>query len=389
MNGVRIHIMIALLLLCNVSLKAQIKEIEIQGKVIDGTEMGLPYVAISIPSLSKGTSTNEDGKFLLSITEDQLNETLEISSIGFKTYTITIQDYLNAKNFVILLEEDVATLDEVTLTAPSFYVKNALKNIKYNYVSEPHQLDVLYRRFSSERGKAKFFIEHYLKAEDRGPNSSSFDNIEVLQARQSADYSMRKTRLSAHAINTTARINPLRSGLRVKSYKWIKTDDTTYDGEDVIVVEGKKGKKGYLRLYIGMDTYSVYKIETSDLNAVYIYKKNTDGKLYLSYHKREWTRKLELTDQEKMYLKIKNDKINISFRHELIVMGITTDKKEIDAKSTNHLATEMKFIKVPYDEAFWSSFVAPPPTAFHLKSIKELESIYDVPIQTQFDAVNK
>ena len=40
-----------------------------------------------------------------------------------------------------------------------------------------------------------------------------------------------------------------------------------------------------------IDTYSIYKVETNILDATYIYKKDKNGKLYLSYHNREWKKK--------------------------------------------------------------------------------------------------
>ena len=167
---------------------SQKKLIEINGKLVDDTEMGIPYVAISIPSKSIGTSTNEDGDFLLALSEEYLSDTLEISSIGFKTFKIKIQDYIDSKDKVIVLEDDVATLDEVTLTVPSFYVKNALKNLKNTTISKPHKLNVLYRRFSTEDNNARFFVEHYAKVIDRGPNASGFDQIQIVEGRKSADY---------------------------------------------------------------------------------------------------------------------------------------------------------------------------------------------------------
>lgn len=47
-----------------------------------------------------------------------------------------------------------------------------------------------------------------------------------------------------------------------------------------------KNKKRFIRFYVGIDTFGVYKIETSQLNAVYVYKKGTNGKLHLSYYNR-------------------------------------------------------------------------------------------------------
>jgi len=370
------------------SVLSQNNSIEISGKLVDNTEMGIPYVAISIPSKSIGTSTNEDGAFLLSLSPKHVLDTLVISSIGFKTFKIKIQDFIDRENKTIVLEDDVATLDEVTLTAPSFYVKTALKNLKNTTISKPHQLNVLYRRFSTEDNKTRFFVEHYAKVIDRGPGSYGFDKIQIIEGRKSADYRFIRQKQNNHAIQIMTGCNQLRMGIAIKKYKWSKVGDTTYDGEDIIIIEGKQGKWDYLRLYIGMDTYGVYKIENSSLNSVYIYKKNVDGKLYLSYHNREWKSKKNLTKEQKILLGNKASKIDLSYRHEMFFLGIETYKKKIKVKNYGGYGSDIGDLEIPYHPDFWNNFSSPPPTAFHKKNIREIESIYGVPIQTQFRAVN-
>jgi hypothetical protein len=385
------HIIVAILitLFAIHSVFSQQKSIEISGKLVDANQMGIPYVAISIPSKSIGTSANEEGYFSLSLSTESVLETMEISSIGFKTVKIKIQDFINRKNKTIILEDDVATLDEVLLTAPSFFVKNALKNLKHTTVSDPHQLNILYRRVSTEDHKARFFVEHYAKVIDRGPGTYGFDKIQIVEGRKSADYRFIKQKQNNHALQIMTGCNQLRMGIALKKYEWTKVGGTTYDGEDIIVVEGKQGKWDYLRLYIGMETYGVYKIENSSLNSVYIYKKNTDGKLYLSYHNREWKSKKNLTPEQKMLLGNKVSKIDLSYRHEMFVLGIETDKKKMKVKNYGGYGTDIGDLQVAYHRNFWDNFSSPPPTNFHKKNIREIESIYGVPIQIQFNAVNK
>ena len=57
------------------------------------------------------------------------------------------------------------------LLAPKAYVINAIKSLKKNALSTRHQLNMLYRRFSTEAGKARFLVEHYIKVLDRGAAS--------------------------------------------------------------------------------------------------------------------------------------------------------------------------------------------------------------------------
>ena len=138
------------------------------------------------------------------------------------------------------------------------------KSMKKNTLSTRHQLNMLYRRFSNEAGKARFLVEHYIKILDRGASSPQFLRIEVTQGRKSADYRFLKDKYPGHqAINTAIR-NPIREGINKNHYTWTKTGSSSYDDEDIVIIEGKgkKGIGGWIRLYIGIDTFSVYKVES-------------------------------------------------------------------------------------------------------------------------------
>ena len=99
------------------------------------------------------------------------------------------------------------------LLAPKAYVINAIKSLKKNALSTRHQLNMLYRRFSTEAGKARFLVEHYIKVLDRGAASPRFIRIEVTQGRKSADYRFLKDKYSGHQALNTAIKNPLREGI--------------------------------------------------------------------------------------------------------------------------------------------------------------------------------
>ena len=49
----------------------------------------------------------------------------------------------------------------------------------------------------------------------------------------------------------------------------------------------------------------------------------------------------------------------------------------------------MTLYKIPYDQDFWRNVSIPPETKFYKKNIGELESLYDVPIKTQFEYSNR
>ena len=349
------------------------EKIALQGSIFDTDNYEVPYAAIGIVKKHIGTSSTDEGTFYFVITEEELEDTLQISCIGYKTFKIKVKDF------------------------PDDYVKRAIKNIKDNTISSNHQLKMLYRRWSVEDNICRFYIEHYINAIDRGPSSYMVD-FAIEQSRTSSEYRFVKNEQKIHALRYMEMNNPLRKGLPIRSYKWKKVGDSSYDGEDIIIVEGAINKSDFVRLFIGFDTYSIYKIEMykdpqigKSLEATYIYKKNDKGKLYLSYHNREWKGSSKLTERIKQIMQNNGqyvpNYIPIAYRHEVFVLEVEEDKKKFNIAGMKG-DMDMTLFKVPFDTDFWKNISLPPETTFFKKNIKELESLYDVPIETQFKYSN-
>ncbi|MDO7172406.1 carboxypeptidase-like regulatory domain-containing protein [Mariniflexile sp. AS56] len=382
--------------LLTISVQSQQNSLKMEGVILDQTKYSIPYAAIGIPSKWIGTSSNEDGKFYLELSKDNLLDTLEVSSIGYLTSKILVKDFLALSEKTIILEEDIVSLDEVNILQPAQYVQLAFKNLKNNTVSSVHELKILNRFFAVENDEAKFFVEHYLKVKDRGPSGGQEVNrIEVVEGRKSADYRFFKDKKSRsiYPINFMTRIDPLRRGLSINDYKWTKTGDTSYDGEDIVIIEAQiktKKRQPYLDpiLYIGVNDFKIYKTTNKSSTVMYIYKKNKDGKLYLSYHNHYTRRHQNLTEHQQIILGTKTKNAKIAVRNEIIVLGIETNKKNIDTEHSDVYRKRMQDVEVKYNSFFWNNFNLPPATAYYKKSVKELESIYGVPLETQFNAVN-
>jgi len=378
---------IILLLLCSISFSVLAQEnIEIKGVIVDSNNQPLPYTAIGILSKYIGTVSNEDGAFLLNLNNSNLNDTITISTMGYKTFKVVVEEFLNLKMEIITLEEDLFVMDEVELINPITIVKEALRNLKETTYKKPHQLNILYRRFSNENHVSRFLVEHYIKVFDTGPTSLTFGSIEIAQGRMSNDYRYAKKKQEFHAVNMIAKQNPLRSGISVNKYKWKIVDDSSYDGEDVIVIEGKEKKdlSKWIRLYIGDETKSIYKLEKSALNATYIYKKNKDGKMVLSYHNREYMFWEEVTPYMKNLLKLDSDKLMLSYRHEAIVLGVEFNRKKLKVLDNQIKGKDMGDYIINYKPDFWNNLNLPPNSKFYTNSADQLENLYGIPLETQF-----
>ncbi len=367
------------------------KDVFLGGVIMDEYKMTIPYAAIGIPSKYIGSSSNDDGGFQLSISKSNLQDSLEVSSIGYKTFKIKVQDYLNQKEKVIVIKQNIVSLSEVKLLNAVTYVKNAVKKVKFNTLSSKHQLNMLYRRSSEEDGKTRFLVEHYLKILDYGPSVDSFDEIEIAEQRKSADYRFVNKKQPVHTVIVMAQIDPIRQGLSLKKYTWSKTGDTSYDGEDIVIIEGwnKDKKKDFIRLYIGVDTYGIYKMELARLKALFIYKKGENGKLVLSYHNRNALFQETIHDEKRKLLNLETSKVKCAYRHEAIVLSVISDRNKFDIENINTKRGDMGDFDIKYNPTFWSTINLPPETTFYKKSVKDLESIYGVSLETQFNAVNK
>ena len=155
----------------------------------------------------------------------------------FKTFKISVNDFLSKKDKKIILEENITVLTDIIVNSNEDYVKNALKNLKKTSVSDPHQLKILYRRWSVEDNICRYYIEHFINAIDRGP-SSYISDFNITQSRRSSEYRFIKNEQKLHSLKYMEYNNPLRKGISVKSYDWKKQGVSSYDGEDVIILEG-------------------------------------------------------------------------------------------------------------------------------------------------------
>ena len=85
---------------------------QITGHVKDSRGLPLPDVSIVQDGEGIGTKTDESGKFLLKL--PKLGVKLIFRSIGYKNYELVVT---NSNNLEVVMEDDIAGLDEVMVTA--------------------------------------------------------------------------------------------------------------------------------------------------------------------------------------------------------------------------------------------------------------------------------
>ena len=101
-----------LFLVFSVVFNAQ-ETITVEGLIVDKINMHTSTLHVSILSKSIGTASNDDGGFVLKLTQENLNDIITVSTLGFKTFTIKVQDFIELEEKIITLVEDVVSLDEI------------------------------------------------------------------------------------------------------------------------------------------------------------------------------------------------------------------------------------------------------------------------------------
>ena len=111
----------------------------ISGKIIDSNNEPIPFAHIRLENTNIGTISNDIGVFKLVVHIENKDKLLIISSLGYKTEKITLDDEYQT----ITLTEDVTQLNEVVIVSKDYakeLVENAIKAIPNNYpiVNERH-----------------------------------------------------------------------------------------------------------------------------------------------------------------------------------------------------------------------------------------------------------
>ncbi len=121
---------------------------EIDGIVLDEvTKTPLAFTNIGIMSSYRGTVSNENGQYLLYISDIDITDTVSFHYIGYKVKRITISDLL--KDSVVLLQEDIVSISEFIVYGNDIdaksIVEKVLPNREKNYKPSPQKLRVFIR----------------------------------------------------------------------------------------------------------------------------------------------------------------------------------------------------------------------------------------------------
>ncbi|MEO7992448.1 MAG: carboxypeptidase-like regulatory domain-containing protein [Chryseolinea sp.] len=352
----------------------------LEGTIIDKeTGKPVPFASVGIVGTSKGTSSNLNGQFSISINGPVQ---LQITSIGYeslKVYSIEVTSQ-------ILLKPIVTTLDNIVIFDKPInakkIVKKAFANISKNYNDEPFLQNFFYRHYCKDDGAYGRLIEASVEVwKNKGyklqqKSAGEKEEIRVTQLRRSLD----KTELAqghepisvgnilqadlvgyqepekSEHMSFYATVSNLKADL--ESYTFTFNGITYYDGQEVyeinyiyktdsvLTTSGKYRIRAQANgsLFITTDSYAF--IKTEDVKS---YGNNTIRTLayYRSYMGQYYPYHFILDGEN-----VNSDNSTHSFHIELMSVEI---KKSEENKFSGHLPTREELLNIPYDSVYWTS----------------------------------
>jgi len=124
-----------------------LKFITFRGKVVDRDEKkALPYTSISIHDRNIGTITNIDGDFELKIPSTMIDDTVEVSCLGYNQFRLPIRE-INNDVVTIFLQTAPFQLSEIKITyiSPQDIIERIVSKIPLNYPVDPEIMTSFYR----------------------------------------------------------------------------------------------------------------------------------------------------------------------------------------------------------------------------------------------------
>lgn len=283
----------------------------------------LPYASIGIRGKHIGTITNQDGEFSLSISSENLNDTLVFSYVGYQNTEIKVADIEN-NDIEITLKEDFISLQEVIIrnNDPLALLTAAINKFDVNYPQKPTNLTSFYRESVLKNNKYMIYLESVLDIyKGSYSNKLALERVKVFKSRKIYDANRLDTisfRLKGGIkgclqLDIVKNLPEFLDKELIHLYHYRLVDISTYDNRSVYIIEFKPkpnlsepllqgrifietNSLAIIRAEFGYDKYRLYELKNRFIvkgsaktktrpilvNYVVSYR-NIDGKYYLNH----------------------------------------------------------------------------------------------------------
>lgn len=243
----------------------------LRGQVLDAeTQQPIPNAQVGVAGNRIGTSTNEDGRFALSIPPDYQREQLEVALLGYRKFTQALPP-LPSPELRIVLRISPAALGEVQVTASVLGIlREAVARIPRNYPVRNTRLTGFYRESDNDpTGQPRYLVEGLLTV-FKDPYQQRTDDGAV-QIRQSRKVDLRPQTLVridwaggpfiAHKADFVHSRAQFISPAHFRHYDYRLAAGSTYADRRVYVIEfgpkrGNRQADFAGRMYIDQDSYA-------------------------------------------------------------------------------------------------------------------------------------
>ena len=188
------HVLIIVICFFSVSVFSQK---ELKNKIVDfGTLLPIENASIYVQNTTIGTISNADGKFVLLVPNEFEKDTLIISSIGYKSFKTTVDEF--DSTFEIYLEEDIASLDEVLLIAETRpktgneIVLKAIEKLKHNLPDSSYIQKGFLRHKERNSKEFKWLIESAITLYDSSYQTPSAEHLKINVDEMRKSYDLRE-----------------------------------------------------------------------------------------------------------------------------------------------------------------------------------------------------
>jgi len=191
------HLLVALILVWQANIVLISQSVNyIEGKVISSdTHEPVPFATIQLKNHQLGVYANADGDFRIARASEFQSDSVIITCIGFKRYSLAYTDLnLNSIN-KISLTPVIYGLNEITVLASGrklgslAIIGRAIRNIKNNYPDRPFSYVAYFRDYQKRDEKYLNLNEAIIQALDTGFASKSIENkYRLLDFRKNTDF---------------------------------------------------------------------------------------------------------------------------------------------------------------------------------------------------------
>ncbi len=175
------------------------KEEYIFGQLVDSTKNeAIAFASIILKNKALGTITNIDGTFKIPLRLKELGEVIEISSMGYKSKELLLEDLGIEKGNIIILEPALFELNEAVVSAnikslsAKQIVRIAVNSIPQNHPPEAFGIIGYYRDYQVKNSNYTNLNEAIIKMTDKGSSATDIlDNqYQIYSYNQNTDFEL-------------------------------------------------------------------------------------------------------------------------------------------------------------------------------------------------------